>query len=264
MIKVDKLLLENKTDIYIDSIKEFIHQPSIQEIAYTIQGEKKFFEILNEICKTIIDKNFIKKEIKISDEELKNITSFDYFIGLMVKNNYLFIYIKALLKLFFPEHICYLNSKQEDNKFLIFLEMLPKNNTNNKKLFIIDKNNYDEIIEYIKIICCISSEEKNKNKNEFKPINEKAQKIMEKMLENRKKIQEIKEKENKEEYFLAKILNLLRGTGNFTNIELQNMSIYQLIQTFKRYQLFYTEFKQNIFQANGFEIKEFIDWMEKI
>ena len=50
---IDKLLLETKSDIFISAINEFIHQPSIQEIAYHAQGEKKFFEVLDIICKTI-------------------------------------------------------------------------------------------------------------------------------------------------------------------------------------------------------------------
>lgn len=262
MNQIDKLLLETGQDIFISSIEEFIHQPSISEITYIMQGERKFFEALNKICSTLIDINLLKKNKEIFDnqlEELKKISSFDILIGTIIKDFYMFINLKLVFKLFFPNHICnLLNSQDEDNKIYIYLEMVPKEEIKYRKKFIINKNNYDEIINTIKIICCLSSQQREE---EFNPADEKARKIIEKIQEGRKKIQEIK-KENDEDYFLAKIVNILRGTGLFSTIDLNNMTIYELIQSYKRYNLYKAEQDQLLLKSGGFEIKDIIDWQK--
>jgi glycerol-3-phosphate cytidylyltransferase-like family protein len=258
---IDRLLLETKSDIFITSIEEFIHQPTIQEISYTMQGEHKFFEVLNNISKTIIDIDLLKKQNTLTSEQIevfKKINSFDYFIGLITKDISLFIYLKLLLKLFFPNHICTLQNltEKETNQVIIFLEMQPKEQAIHKKKFIINQKNYEEIIEYIKSISCLKLQDNEEE--EFNPINEKARQIAEKIKENRKKIQEIKSKENSG-YYLAKMINLLRGTGKFSSQELNNMTIYELIQTFKRNNLYEAKEEQVLYHVNGFEVKEFID-----
>lgn len=264
---IDRLLLETKSNIYINSISEFIVQPSIKDISYILQGENKFFEILNDLCRTIIDIDYLQKNNNLTSEQiniLKQITSFDYLLGLIAKDIYFFIKIKLLFKLFFPEHICSLKYNTDNNEKIIktFFEFEPKENSSRKK-FIIDNNNYEEIVEIIKNICCITID-KNSSEEEFNPANEQAKRIAETIKANRKKIQEIKKNQNNSKYFLANMINLLRGTGKFDNETLINMSIFQLQQTFKRNGLFEEKQEQILYKVNGFEIKEFIDWTKDI
>lgn len=260
---IDDLVLETNSEIYIPQINEFIHQPTIGEIAYITQGEVKFFEILNDICKTVIDIDTLGKENKLTDEQLKvfsQISSFEYFVSLSAKNIYLFISLKLLFKVFFPSYSCNLEEKtDEDGSIKIFLELTPKDDELRKKI-IIDKENYDIVINYIKEICCVNRQERVEKEPEFNPVNEKARQIAEKIMAGRKTIEEIKSKQNKSEYFLAKMINLLRGTGSYSTSELNNMSIYQLIQTHKRNTLYDAKKEQVTYHAGGFEIKEFIDW----
>ena len=264
---IDLLLLENKSDIYIKEIGEFIHQPRIKEISDIIQGESSFFDSMNKVCQTIIDKKAIEKNKDLSKEtkeELKQIASFDYLLALMGKNVTLFYELNLLFKLFFPKHICNLDKKIENNKVSIVFSMTPIKEGSCKPFFI-DKNNYDTIIEYIKLICCLKSELASKSEEEeFNPANEAARRIMEQIQAGRKKVQEIKSKENEAEYYLAKMQNLLRRTGKFSCSELEDMTIYILKQTYQGHLGFIAKEDQSLYHANGFEIKEFIDWMKDI
>ena len=93
-MEIDSLVFETGQDVWINSISEFMHQPTIGEIAKVMQGEKKFYETVVKIVSTKIDKEFIQKQ-NLSQEQkavFDKITSFDYFIGLTSKNIYLFIY----------------------------------------------------------------------------------------------------------------------------------------------------------------------------
>lgn len=265
---IDLLLLENKSDIYIREIGEFMHQPTIKEISDIVQGEVAFFSSMNKVCQTIIDKKAIEKNKQLSKEakeELKQIASFDYLFALMGQDVALFYELNLLFKLFFPKHICNLDRKVENNKVSVVFNMTPIEEGSCKPFFI-DKNNYDTVIEYIKLICCLKSELASKadEEEEFNPANEAARRIMEQIQAGRKKVQEIKSKENEAEYYLAKMQNLLRRTGNFSCSELEDMTIYILKQTYQGYLGYDAKKDQSLYHANGFEIKEFIDWMKDI
>ena len=267
-MNIDLLLLENKSNIYVEEIGEFIHQPRIKEISDIMQGEVPFFSTLNKVCQTVIDKKMIDKNKDLSKEakeELKQIASFDYLFALMGKNITLFYELNLLFKLFFPNHICNIDKKTENNKVSIVFNMTPIKEGSCKPFFI-DKDNYDIIIEYIKLICCLKSElaSKTENEEEFNPANEAARRIMEQIQAGRKKVQEIKSKENEAEYFLAKMQNLLRRTGNFSCSELEDMTIYILKQTYQGFLGYDAKKDQSLYHANGFEIKEFIDWTKDI
>ena len=153
---IDKLLLETKSDIFISAINEFIHQPSIQEIAYHAQGEKKFFEVLDIICKTIVDIDLLKQENSLTSEQIKlfeSISSFDYLIGLIAKDVHIFIYLKLLFKIFFPEHECELTDKTDNSgNIVMIIKMTPIPESPHRKSFIIDAKNYDDIIAYIHLV----------------------------------------------------------------------------------------------------------------
>lgn len=264
-MKLDKLLLENKVDIFINEIGEMIHQPSIKEIAFITQGEKRFFEIIDQVCRTIVDKELIDTHQEIAERDkmfLKNINSFEYFLALITQDFTLYYNFKLLLKLFFPDYICDIEDKV-NKETGIYLKMTPEKKE--KRPFKIDKSNYDIIINYIKMICCLKVESIEKEvMQQFNPINDAARKIAEKIAAGQKRREEIKNKQIKDEYYLAKMQNILRGTGKFSSSELENMSIYQLKNTYQRYGLYSTYEEQNLYKANGFEIEEFIDYTEEI
>ena len=128
-----------------------------------------------------------------------------------------------------------------------------KNQDENKN-FQINKTNNDLIIKYIEKIINLNF---NKQEDDYNPINEKAREIAEKLKESHKKIQELKNK-NGEDYFYAKVINLLRGTGYFDMKTLLDMTIYQLVQTYQRFSLYDGRQVQTIYHAAGAEIKDFI------
>ena len=256
-IEIDKLLLETGSKIYIDEIKEYIVQPTIGQISEIVQGEKQFLTLVSYICKTIIDINELKQNDELTEEDIQifsKITSFEYLLGLMSQQPYISLYLIQLLKLFFPDYYLELNSDDND----VYINMINKNNE--EKKFQINKENYDLIITYIEKIINLNFEKKE---DDYNPINEQARKIAEKLKESHKKLQEIKNK-NGEDYFYAKIINLLRGTGYFDMQSLLNMTIYQLTQTYQRFSLYDGRQIQTIYHAAGAEIKDFIDWTQEI
>lgn len=263
-MEIDNLVFETGQDVWINSISEFMHQPTIGEIAKVMQGEKKFYETVVKIASTKIDKEFIQKQ-NLSQEQkaaFDKITSFDYFIGLTSKNIYLFIYLKLLFKLFFPNYTCDMKNKQDETKEII-LTMTPIKD-GEKRPFIIDKTNYDDVIDGIKEISLVKFSTDSKQDDEFRPANELAAKIAEKMKANREKINSIKQKESKFEYRLSKWANFLRGTGFYSQDEINKMTMYTLEQTWARFQRYDGSKTQTIYRAAGAEIKEPIIWTEDI
>lgn len=255
-IEIDRLLFETGSKIYIVEIEEYITQPSIKQICEVMQGEQQFFTAISHICKTIIDIDDLKKNNNLSDEEINlfsSISSFEYLIGLITQFPYIYVYLIQLFKLFFPDYN--LQIENEDNT--VYIEMITKDKL---KQFRIDKNNYEIIIQYIEQIAQLNLQNSNE---EYNPINEQAKKIAEKLKESHKKIQEAKNK-NGDQYFYANLINCLRGCGNFDMEQILNMTIYQLIQTFRRYNLHEGRQMQIIYHAAGAEIKDFIDWTEQI
>lgn len=265
-IEIDKLLLETGSKIYIDEIKTYIVQPTIRDISEIIQGEKQFLILLSYICKTIIDIDELKQNNDLTEEDIEmfsQISSFEYLLGLMVKQPYIFLYLVQLLKLFFPNYTWEL--KNDDNN--VYINMIDTNKVNqnaeeeNKdEGFQINKENYDLIIKYIEKIVNLNFD---KQKDDYNPINEKAREIAEKLKESHKKLQELKS-QNGEDYFYAKVINLLRGTGYFDMQTLLDMTIYQLVQTYQRFSLYDGRQIQTIYHAAGAEIKDFIDWTQEI
>lgn len=265
-IEIDKLLLETGSKIYIDEIKTYIVQPTIRDISEIIQGEKQFLILLSYICKTIIDIDELKQNDDLTEEDIEmfsQISSFEYLLGLMVKQPYIFLYLVQLLKLFFPNYTWEL--KNDDNN--VYINMIDTNKVNqnteeeNKdEGFQINKENYDLIIKYIEKIVNLNFD---KQEDDYNPINEKAREIAEKLKESHKKLQELKS-QNGEDYFYAKVINLLRGTGYFDMQTLLDMTIYQLVQTYQRFSLYDGRQIQTIYHAAGAEIKDFIDWTQEI
>lgn len=265
-IEIDKLLLETGSKIYIDEIKTYIVQPTIRDISEIIQGEKQFLILLSYICKTIIDIDELKQNNDLTEEDIEmfsQISSFEYLLGLMVKQPYIFLYLVQLLKLFFPNYTWEL--KNDNNN--VYINMIDTNKVNqdteeeNKNEgFQINKENYDLIIKYIEKIVNLNFDKQEDNYN---PINEKAREIAEKLKESHKKLQELKS-QNGEDYFYAKVINLLRGTGYFDMQTLLDMTIYQLTQTYQRFSLYDGRQIQTIYHAAGAEIKDFIDWTQEI
>lgn len=265
-IEIDKLLLETGSKIYIDEIKTYIVQPTIRDISEVMQGEKQFLTCITYICKTIINIDELKQNKDITEEDIQifsKISSFEYLLGLMSKQPYIFIYFIQLLKLFFPNYIWELEN--DNNNVYINMTDINKVNKdteeeNKDKGFQINKENYDLIIKYIEKIINLNFDKKE---DDYNPINEQARKIAEKLKESHKKLQEIKNK-NGEDYFYAKVINLLRGTGYFDMKELLDMTIYQLVQTYQRFSLYDGRQIQTIYHAAGAEIKDFIDWTQEI
>ena len=243
-IEIDKLLLETGSKIYIDEIKAYIVQPTIRNISEVMQGEKQFLTCITYICKTIVDIDELKQNNDITEEDIQifsKISSFEY-----------------LLKLFFPNYIWELEN-DNNNVYINMTDQDQKNQDENKN-FQINKKNYDLIIKYIEKIVNLNF---NKQEDDYNPINEKAREIAEKLKESHKKLQEIKN-QNGEDYFYAKVINLLRGTGYFDMQALLDMTIYQLVQTYQRFSLYDGRQIQTIYHAAGAEIKDFIDWTQEI
>lgn len=260
-IEIDKLLLETGSKIYIDEIKAYIVQPTIRNISEVMQGEKQFLTCITYICKTIVDIDELKQNNDITEEDIQifsKISSFEYLLGLMSKQPYIFVYLIQLLKLFFPNYIWELEN-DNNNVYINMTDQDQKNQDENKN-FQINKKNYDLIIKYIEKIVNLNF---NKQEDDYNPINEKAREIAEKLKESHKKLQEIKN-QNGEDYFYAKVINLLRGTGYFDMQALLDMTIYQLVQTYQRFSLYDGRQIQTIYHAAGAEIKDFIDWTQEI
>lgn len=217
-MKPSKLLLDSKNDIPFLEGTVTIHPPTISEIG--IIGEEAFFGATHLL--TFSKDKFLSFEER---EKMQNTSDFDIFIQIMNDTATQEIqetraHVIMLLALLFPDYEIHIE------KDMIELVM----NEDNKGH--IDNSNYDSFKELIFEMFCM----KPLQGEDYKPKGKLAQKIAAKIAEGKKKAAELKGEKGAINVF-QKYISILSIGMNIDKNALYQYTVYQLYDSFERYQL---------------------------
>lgn len=214
------LALMTGIDIPIPELQLVIHQPRINEIAY--MGEEDFFQAAQYLC--------LQKESLTSDETvLANLTNFQVLMKVIEQQptSERKIALITLLSLLFPDY-----------QAMITPNSIVLRDAESGAMKLIDKDNFQFLQDMITQILCLSSLLSGDNVV-YKPANDKAKKIAEKIMAGRRKVAEIKSKESKKESILSRYISILTiGNDSMTLQDYCNCTVYQLFDLIERYNLY--------------------------
>lgn len=175
---------------------------------------EKYNTYLNILC---IDKEDIKKILHLKEDF--EIFEFIY-INCLQSEEYLNIVIEAL-EFFFKETVSF-------DLYKFYLGNIEE------KRFII-KENFEEIRDFVKKMNCLKSKREEEDDG-YRPVNEKARKILEKIRKDRETRKQIKRKENQGESLdLFNLISILSAYGNGINIfNVWDLTFFQFDNQFNR------------------------------
>lgn len=215
----NELLLLSGGDIPFPTGMAVIHPPTLKEIS--LIGEDCFFTGVSVL-------NFSKENFLDNQEELKDYSDFDIFLSFLKdKNNNQVIKINTnmVLTLIFPNY----NISLAQDKIILIQE-------GQENPSFINNDNFEQFKEIIKKIFCL-----NKILGEgqdFNPIGELSKKTAEKIKKGRKRLNELKGKnDNKKVSILSRYASILAvGLKKDLN-SLMNYTVYQLLDEYERFVL---------------------------
>lgn len=233
-------------DIPIPELQLTIHVPVIKEIA--LMGETKFFMAVQYLC--------LDKESLIQDETLlSSLTNFQVLMKVLEqsqdkdKKNAVIM----LLTLLFPDYIPVITrnsiilTKQGENQPLL-----------------IDDNNFDIFQSVLKEILCVNSLFQGNNVI-YNPANDRAKEIAEKLMRGRRKVAEIKSKENNESVLTRYISILTIGSNTMSLEDCLNLNMFQIFDLMERYNAFIEwDVDLRVRLAGGKPDKPVESWMRDI
>lgn len=233
-------------DIPIPELQLTIHVPVIKEIA--LMGETKFFMAVQYLC--------LDKESLIQDETLlSSLTNFQVLMKVLEqsqdkdKKNAVIM----LLTLLFPDYIPVITrnsiilTKQGENQPLL-----------------IDDNNFDIFQSVLKEILCVNSLFQGNNVI-YNPANDRAKEIAEKLMRGRRKVTEIKSKENNESVLTRYISILTIGSNTMSLEDCLNLNMFQIFDLMERYNAFIEwDVDLRVRLAGGKPDKPVESWMRDI
>ena len=244
---IGDLLLLSGNDIPFLDAKVNIHQPTIKEIAYI--GEESFYtgiQFLN------FSKDILLEEDKSS---LADKTDFDIFMSMMnsrdsqIRKNKTCAFM--VLTLMFPNHKIHLT---EDSITLIHVDT--------KEMSEINNHNYGSFKEILTQMFCIA---KSKSQDDgFKPVNDMAKKIAEKLMKGRQKVAAARN-ESQKIAVLSRYISILSIGRNMDINTLLKYTVYQLYDVFERYTLYQNyDFNFRARLAGAKDLEEVENWMKDI
>lgn len=240
------LLLISANDIPFAEAQVNIHQPTIKEIAYI--GEESFYtgvQFLN------FSKDILLDEDKSS---LANKTDFDIFMSMMHSKEPQIQLNKTcalmVLALIFPNHKIHLTEKA------IILQL-----DDVKNLSEINSHNYDKFKEILTKMFCIM--QNKKQEDGFKPGNDMAKRIAEKLMKGRQKVAAAQGEQKIS--ILSRYVSILAIGNRMPVTELLKYTVYQLYDAFERFML-YQEYDLNLRArlAGAKDLDEVENWMKDI
>lgn len=202
-------------DLPIPEIQAVIHQPSIEEISMI--GEKDY--LLGVQILTLDKGNYINENSPMYHQ----VNNFQIFSQIMQEKDTAEQKeaIRQVMSILFPS-----GSVNYTPRSILL-------NQNGMNL-IIDEDNFESFQKVLRLICCI----KKSDNDDYNPANKKAQEIAEKLKKARKKIAELKAKDNGGESIFAQYLSVLFvGTGQ-SLLDLKKLTMYQLYDIMERYNLY--------------------------
>ena len=241
-MEIDYLMLISGNDIPFIKGGFVIHQPTLKEIG--LIGEENFYtgcELLK-----------FSKDL-LNDEDKNNLidkTDFDILMIILQEKNNISIRsrvcLEMVLTLIFPNY----TFKIEQQNILLY---------NKEEKFFINNENFEEFKKYIEEIFCLNQG----NQDNFNPSGDLAKKIAEKLKSRHKKLAQSNQ-ENKGGY-LERLISILSVGLSISLHELFNYTIYQLLDTYRRYDM---KINYDMFieakLAGAKDLKEVDNWMKNI
>lgn len=137
------------------------------------------------------------------------------------------------------------------------------NNLQTKQSILIDDNNYVFLQEILKQMFCISSIFQGDNVV-YNPANEAAKKIADKLMKGRKRVAELKGKN--QESVLSRYISILTiGISSMSLESCLSLTIYQLFDLVERYNLFVEwDLNLRVKLAGGDPKQDAENWMKNI
>lgn len=235
------LALASGIDIPIPELQLVIHPPKIKEIAF--MGEKNFFSAANYLC--------LKKEQITQDKTiLSSYTNFEILMKVLKQpgDNKKEI-VQNLCSILFPSY-----------QTIILPNSILLNGENNESI-VLDKNNFDIFQEWLREILCLENLFQGDNIM-YKPVNEAATKIAEKIYAGRRKIAEINNKQQSQSSVLARYLSILEVAQIISPLDGPELNLFQLFDLMQRYIAFSEQdIDSKVRLAGGKPDKEVENWM---
>lgn len=240
---IDDLLYLSGNDLPFPEAQLTIHQPKIKEVAYL--GEENFYtgiQILN------ISKNILSEQDNV---DLDKLTNFDVLIAILKEQNAVMQKnrncIKMIFALIFPEYEVLITDKA-----IVFKREEETKEINNEN-FEPFKKIINEMFSF-----------KDENTLDFNPSGDMAKRIAEKLKKRHEKLAEKNDGKKKIDIISRYVSILAAGQAQDIN-DLLNLTVYQLFDLFKRYQLkigydIYLQAKM----AGEKDMKDVEDWMQDI
>lgn len=227
-------------DIPIPECQLVLHQPKIQEIA--LIGEQKFFEGVQCFC---IDKNMISQDKSL----LSEVSNFQIFMTIMHEKETRDKKdaVQELALILFPG---------------MKMTLLPQSIlfSGNDMQCAVDENNFDNIVQIIKMIFCLDKTDAK----QYVAANKKAQEIADKIMRGRQRLAQ--EKGGKSDSMLSQYLSVLTvGLNSMSLKDMCNLTIFQLYDLIERYSLYINwdiDIRSRL--AGGKPDKEPDNWMKNI
>lgn len=201
-------------DLPVPECQIVVHQPTIKEIA--LIGEKDFFMGAQCLC---VDKTMYSQDESL----LENTSNFQIFMTIMSQKETKDkrVAVMQLFSILFPDYKVILTPRS-----ILFSQ----SDIN----IIIDENNFDSLQEILKEVFCFNS---GSGQDDFKPADEKAREIAEKLMRGRQKIAAEKG-ENNGSALVQYTSALTVGLNSMSLMDVINLTIYQLYDLVQRYSLF--------------------------
>lgn len=205
-------------DVPFNEGQVIIHQPTIQEISY-IGGEKSFFNGVGLL-------NFSKERYLSSDKTLlESNSNFQILMSIIVSQREEFVSMKrdtlSVLTLLFP-----LYSIHYDSRGICLV-------SEDEAKHYIDEDNYETFKQYIKKMFCLEKKEDES----YNPGGDLASEIAKKLSKRKQKIAELKAENSKNKTgVLNRYISILSVGMNIVQSDFKNLTVYQLFDTFQRFQ----------------------------
>lgn len=220
------LLYLSGNDIPFKQAKLVIHQPKIKEIAYI--GQDRFFAG----CQLL---TFSKNKISGQDRNnLESLNDFEILMAIIRNDDTVVkerkICMELVLTLLFPNYT--LNFLPES------IMLSQKNEKNQVERFLIDKNNFANFRQLLKIIFCLEDESFGVDQK-YNVKGPQGRALVQKFRLRQKKLAKLKNANQKNQSIsiLSKYVSILAVGQNKNMNDLLQYTVYQLFDEFRRFRL---------------------------
>lgn len=218
---INQIVLQTGIDIPFEEAGLIIHQPTIEEISF-LGDQKIFFNGCNYLT-------FSKNVLSYKDKNnLQNLDDFDILMTVLKEKDATIqhnkICMQLILSLLFPEHKI---------NFLPFSIMLSKEQNQEVKRFLIDKNNFNTFKNILTEMFCL--EKFFKKINKYNPAGPQAQALAKKFEERAKKLAKQRGEKDEGIKLLSKYISVLAVGEKKDKNELKKYTVFQLFDEYNRF-----------------------------